>query len=137
MSNVDLIISRLEKVKRTGASQWMGCCPAHEDRSPSLSVKDAGDGRILLKCFAGCETENVLGALGLTFEDVMPEKITDYAKPEKLKVYASDMLKILRVEFQIVMLAAMELNTGKKLSEKDYARLLVAAERINTGLDAV
>ena len=38
-------------------------CPAHKDRTPSLSVDDGVDGRLLVKCFAGCEGKVVLSAL--------------------------------------------------------------------------
>ena len=36
---------------------WMACCPAHDDRTPSLSIADGAEGRILLTCFAGCTWE--------------------------------------------------------------------------------
>src|SRR5437870_2203020 len=49
-------------MKTTGGGMWT--CPAHKDQTPSLSVKDGGAGRVLVHCFAGCETESVLGALG-------------------------------------------------------------------------
>ena len=49
-------------------------CPAHEDRSPSLSLGEGGDGRVLLKCHAGCETETIIKALNLGFSDLFPEK---------------------------------------------------------------
>jgi len=39
------------------------CCPAHNDRSPSLSVTDGPDGKVLAKCFAGCTQEAVIDAL--------------------------------------------------------------------------
>jgi putative DNA primase/helicase len=47
---------------RAGAG-WAARCPAHEDRSPSLSIADARDGRLLLYCHAGCVFAQVLGAL--------------------------------------------------------------------------
>lgn len=47
-------------------------CPAHEDRSASLSVGVGADGRALVHCFAGCETEAILGALGLAWSDLFP-----------------------------------------------------------------
>lgn len=69
-------------------------CPAHEDRSPSLSVTIGADGRALLRCHAGCATADVIAALGLTwpdlFEDghrhagrrrVIPPKPVDNADP--------------------------------------------------------
>ena len=45
-------------------------CPAHDDRSPSLSLKVGDGGKLLLKCFAGCEYSAIKAALeerGLVF----------------------------------------------------------------------
>lgn len=47
-------------------------CPVHDDRSPSLSVREGADGRALIYCFAGCETEAVIAALGLRWADLFP-----------------------------------------------------------------
>ena len=60
--SIESLISRLDGVKETGPGKYVARCPAHEDRSPSLAIKDCGDGRILLHDFAGCETEDVLSA---------------------------------------------------------------------------
>ena len=42
---------------------WLCRCPAHDDRSPSLSLRDGEDGRILMRCFAGCDPRDVLAEL--------------------------------------------------------------------------
>jgi putative DNA primase/helicase len=41
----------------------LACCPAHEDRTPSLSVMDGKDGHVLVHCFAGCDARDVIAAL--------------------------------------------------------------------------
>jgi AAA domain len=64
------LVSRLQ-AKRSGKG-WIANCPAHEDQNPSLSISEGADGRALLKCFAGCSTESVLAALGLTVRDLFP-----------------------------------------------------------------
>jgi DNA primase len=71
---IDAILSRLHKVKRT-ASGFMACCPAHEDRNPSLSVSQGQDGRILLKCWAGCSIGDICGALGIKVSDLFSDRI--------------------------------------------------------------
>ena len=38
----------------------MARCPAHDDREPSLSIRDGGDGRVLVHCHAGCEQWRVI-----------------------------------------------------------------------------
>src|SRR3954470_14083797 len=48
-------------------------CPGHADRNPSLHVSEAADGRVLLHCFAGCTTETIVAALGLTLADLFPK----------------------------------------------------------------
>ena len=41
---------------------WTACCPAHDDREPSLSIRDA-DGKVLVRCHAGCNQRDVIAAL--------------------------------------------------------------------------
>lgn len=61
------------RAQRNGQASWKGHCPAHEDRSPSLSIGLSRDGRILLYCFAGCSTESILAALGMEWRDLFPD----------------------------------------------------------------
>lgn len=48
--------------RRAGAA-WMARCPAHDDRAPSLSIADARDGKVLVRCHAGCDQRDVIAAL--------------------------------------------------------------------------
>jgi len=50
-------------------------CSAHEDRVASLTVTDATD-RVLLHCHAGCDTIDVLDALGLDWPALFDEPTT-------------------------------------------------------------
>jgi len=56
------IASGLNKVRWHGDYKFLACCPAHDDRNPSLSVSDKS-GKILVKCWAGCTQEEVIDAL--------------------------------------------------------------------------
>jgi DNA primase len=47
---------------RKSGNNWMACCPAHDDRNPSLGLRDA-DGTVLVHCYAGCEQSAVIAAL--------------------------------------------------------------------------
>jgi hypothetical protein len=49
--------------RRIGSNSYVACCPAHEDRSPSLSLTDTGDGLTLWHCHAGCSQRDVRDAL--------------------------------------------------------------------------
>ena len=48
---------------RKAGGGWMARCPAHDDRTPSLSLADGHDGRLLVKCWAGCSAGDVLSTL--------------------------------------------------------------------------
>ena len=65
------MLSRLQGVKGSG-SQYTAKCPAHDDRHASLSIGAGDDGRILMKCHAGCSAQSVLAAMGLTERDLFP-----------------------------------------------------------------
>lgn len=61
---IDELLSRLSGVKQTGPYTWIAQCPAHDDRNPSLSIRQSGH-RILLYCFAGCSYWDIVHALDL------------------------------------------------------------------------
>lgn len=48
---------------RKAGGGWMARCPAHDDRKPSLSIRDTGDAKVLVRCHAGCDQERVIAAL--------------------------------------------------------------------------
>lgn len=134
--SLDTMLSRLKKVRRSGNNQFMACCPSHDDKNPSLSIKDAGDGRLLINCMAGCATEDVLWAIGMDWSDVLPPKApTQTYKPEAQRIYPSDALKVIQAECRIVMMAAFSLRKNKPMTEQDLARLELAMERINTAVE--
>ena len=57
-----------EALTRALEGRWQGAsgmarCPGHDDTTPSLSIADGNEGRLLLKCFAGCAFEHVAEVL--------------------------------------------------------------------------
>ncbi len=66
---IDNVLSRLQGVKNGTAR-----CPAHGDAHNSLKVSEAPDGAVLLHCHAGCDTKDVVSALGLTMADLFPSR---------------------------------------------------------------
>ena len=135
MTPVEVLLSRLQKVKGRNGS-WTACCPAHDDKGPSLAVREADDGRVLLHCFAGCPTINVLGAVGMDMTDLFPpdEKRKNYPVEGKPKMkpafYASDLIRILSFEALVVNICAYDMSIGKTLRDEDRERLKVAQQRI-------
>lgn len=62
---------------------WIAKCPAHNDREPSLSINKGADGRALIKCHAGCSTDDVLAALGTTYRDLFPAEFSQVLSAPK------------------------------------------------------
>jgi hypothetical protein len=129
---IENILGRLSKVKPSGKGRWNACCPAHQDKSPSLSVRVLDDGRILMHCFGGCDVGEVLGALSLTIEDLFPERLSD-AKPERAPFNAYDVLKGISYELTIVALLASKLASSP-LADKERDRLFLSISRVNESL---
>jgi len=74
VSPYETVLERLEEAGLEGQATYTGGytfqCPAHEDNRASLSVAEGDDGRALVYCFAGCKTEEVIKALGLTWAEL-------------------------------------------------------------------
>lgn len=130
---IDLLLSRLKKVKSTRRDSWVACCPSHDDKNPSMGIKLASDGRILMYCRAGCSTESILDSIGLEFSDLFPERIGEeqMLKPIREHFSPRDLLYLIQQEARIVCIAAIDLKNGKPLNDVDQKRLITAMERIN------
>lgn len=134
MSQLDNLLSRLTKVKGR-AGNYVACCPAHEDRSPSLAVKEQ-DGKIILHCFAGCSVENIVGSVGMEMTDLFPPTEPQYTPQPRVKFFATDLLRVIALEAAIVSIAAYDMAKGKTLPKHDLERLQVAYQRINSAMEA-
>lgn len=135
--SAEILLACLDKVKHTGTSTWLACCPAHADRSPSLSIRELDDGRTLVHCFAGCSVEEVLAAVGLTFSDLSPPRAVNHlVKPERRPFPAADVLRAVAFEALVVSASAVMMADGRRLREADIDRLITAASRIGAALTA-
>jgi hypothetical protein len=70
--------------------KWKACCPAHQDRRPSLTFKD-GDKCVLLKCFAGCTLDAICQVLGLRPSDLFFDAID--SDPQRRKTAAQQRVR--------------------------------------------
>jgi hypothetical protein len=72
MTPIEKVLSRLPG-HRTAGDGFKACCPSHEDRTPSLSIREASDGTVLIKCFGGCPTSQIVSDLELDMVDLFPD----------------------------------------------------------------
>ena len=73
LSPVESVLSRLQDVHGDWKG-WLARCPAHDDRKASLSIGKGDDGRVFLNRFAGCDTEVIVKALGLSIADLFKQQ---------------------------------------------------------------
>ena len=129
-SPAELLLSLLSGVRQTGPGKWMARCPAHEDRSPSLSVRETDDGTVLINCFGGCGAADVVTAVGLELADLFPRRESDprhsYRKPKKLRFNARELVELAVTEALICAIACGDIRSGKGLSDEDAQRVGVA-----------
>lgn len=128
------LLDLLTEVRATGANRWLARCPAHDDRSPSLSIREANDGRVLVHCFAGCPICDVLSAVGLNLRDLYPDhhRVVHRRRPTPAgeRWVPRDVLRALADECLVVLLACEDIAHGHPMSETNRDRLATAESRI-------
>ena len=129
-NGLERLLVALTKVKKTGKSSYLACCPAHDDKSPSLSIRQLDDGKILLHCFSGCSFDDVVQAAGVDMATLFPAKTPSGVPIFKRAFNASDVLRALAFESFFVLLVAKGIRIGKGVTESDFDRLLTAVGRI-------
>lgn len=134
--DVSEILSRFSGVKVTTTGNWICRCPAHEDRTPSVTIRELEDGRILVHCFAGCGAADVVAAAGLSLSDLFPERLGEF-RPVRAPFTSWDALLALKGEAAIVAISASDVAEGKKISSADADRVAKAAGRIADALEYI
>ena len=139
-SPIDRVLHRLEKVKRTAPDKWIALCPAHDDKRPSLSIKQADDGRVLLKCWTGCGAAGIVNALGLSLADLFPgdrRSLKDHsASPMRRPFDCRDALAGIAHEATVARLIVEAVNSGEDMDADALDRLALAETRISDALQA-
>lgn len=135
--SVEHLLSKLDKVKRTGKGAWRSCCPGHQGKNPtSLSITETQDGMVLLHCHVGCSAEQIVSSVGMELYDLFPESVDGHSrKPERLPFNPRDVLAACANEALLVYLCAVDVAKGKALSSEEQNRLMVACSRIRTAAE--
>lgn len=133
---IDLLLSKLERVKQHGRGH-RASCPSCGGSASKLSVSEVETGAVLLHCFGGCTPGEVLGAIGLRLGDLFPERLRPETPAERREARERAQvagwqaaLEMLCKEVAVVYLAQRQLRNWLVLSEEDDARLKLAEDRI-------
>lgn len=130
------LLNKLQKVKSSGRESWMACCPAHDDKNPSMKI-DIKNDKILIKCWSGCSVEDILGAVGMEFSDIMPDKPLYHRSSGTAPMLSSaDALRIVKYEAAIIMMYGQDLRAGKTPNDEDHSRFVEAVQRVGNAMEA-
>ena len=114
--DAESIASALQKAKRVGPDKYVACCPAHDDKTPSLSVQDTS-GKVLVHCHAGCTQEEVIGVLrDMGLWHTPSRHRIKYLENQSLK-------EDIRRNTNLLMLALSEYDQGVVHTEIDRVRI--------------
>jgi hypothetical protein len=81
------VVAKSLKMPRKISGGWQACCPAHDDKTPSLSIADGESGRLLVNCHAGCSQDSVID--GLKRMDVWPQSDGNSVEVTKQRISAT------------------------------------------------
>ena len=126
---IDNILPHLDKVKRSGKG-YQARCPAHDDNGPSLSLREGDDGRVLMHCHAGCSTDAVVAALGLSMIDLFPQSGKPRRPPPAPGVSRRDLQAAAEFERSILFILKCDAGRSRPISQADMRRGQVARQRL-------
>ncbi len=134
---IENILSRLDGVKETKPDQWIAICPSHADRNPSLAIKRGEDGRVLLKCWAGCRAGDVVEDTGLELKDLFDQPIK-CRKPSRQRLYPNykKILQMLRHDVMLIWIITEDMAAGKVIPTEDINSVRRAYKNIESVMEA-
>jgi len=131
--DINIFLGHLNKVRKS-KSGWMACCPNHEDNSPSLSIKQGAD-CILIHCFAGCCSKEVMHSIELSMADLYQNR--NY--PERgVRRWDKSILKSV-VFHESIYIAMCENLAGssRELTPMEMSRLILAKRRLPKAMEVL
>lgn len=128
-SLLEAVLQHLSGIVKAGKN-FKALCPAHPDKTPSLSVAIGDDGLVLLHCFSGCSVESVVAAMGLAMTDLFPQGSTPCKVPRISGVTSRALREAADFERQILFFVRADQLHGRAVSPIDLERSKLAMQRV-------
>ena len=123
MKPADKLLPLLDKVREVKMGKWTACCPAHDDKNPSMNITEVEDGKLLVKCWAGCSVTEILASVELELRDLFPDC---GSKPRRLGPSRAAIER----ERMVHLIGQSLIAQGAELSEEDRHRFELACDRL-------
>lgn len=135
--NISDIVPLLNHVRRLSDNRYIACCPAHEDKNPSLSLRESGK-RILVFCHSGCNFKEITNALGIDPQDwfddqVIPVHVRAAREVRQQEIKARTYMH--RLDQIRVKQLAKELRQRDERKQRISAAVVAGIINENDGLD--
>lgn len=133
MSNINILLNALTDFKQKGKGKYVALCPVHNEKTPSLHIKELSDDRIIMHCFGcGANGVEICQSLNIDLDVLFPEKMPlEGYRRERRPFNASEILSSLLHEATVLSIAASQIVHGKPLNKSDSERIELARKRID------
>jgi putative DNA primase/helicase len=113
--SMETVVDRLD-ARFTSRGHFATKCPAHDDRAPSLSISSGRDGRVLLHCFGGCHTSDILTAAGLRYADLFNGPPPTRERKAQAALHERRLQSLRELERDVYKLESIRNQLGAKLA---------------------
>jgi len=124
---------------RQAGKGWIARCPAHGDRTASLSIATGTDGRVLLRCWPGCPALAIVHAIGLEMADLFVRRLGPMTRDQRRETSMAARLarRVAALNSIVHEVAVVEVAAGRMVADPDgglgwddYRRVVEAHQRI-------
>lgn len=132
---IDKLLSKLQRVTakkptKNGLNLWLALCPAHADKTPSLTITECTDNTVLLKCWSGCTVSEIVRAVGLELKDLFKYESTNKQSNSSPSFKKLPSKQAIAHERLIIQVAQAQQNKGQLLNKADKQRYQLALQRL-------
>ncbi len=131
---IEALLNKLDRCRATGIGRWMASCPVHEEKTPSLSIRELDDGRVLLYCFGcGAGALDIILAAGLEPDVLFPPRSRDEKgySATRQRIDIQQAILSLRDEAYFLQATQYWLAAGRTLTGEYQAKLEESTTRID------
>jgi hypothetical protein len=134
MRPIESVLGRLEDPRPNGKERWRCRCPSCGGNRSALSIGVGLNDSVLIRCWKGCDVEEVVTALGLIMSDLFPSDpgASALPLPRRRMLSAHQCVEVISFECLLTWTAALNLANGHVLTSDDLTRLSTAAHRIES-----